>query len=251
MPFSILESMDKRGQGALEYLLLIGGALIVAAIVVATILSVSSTSSGGATSGISGTELRKYIALGQARAVYTYDESSVTDSSGNGYNQVSGVTPTWIQGKKGVAMESTGQVRLSSAVVNGLADFTAMTWYKAYTATGNFVPLAGGLTIHINNTGETSDTQINGLSRSPHPFDSTLDGEWHHIAWVRQGVTETVYLDCTLFGTPVVVSNTLVSTSPNFILNGYIAGFSSATLDETYILSRGLTQGEIKLLAGC
>lgn len=37
---------DKKAQGALEYLLIIGGAIVLAAIVIAVVINISSTSKG-------------------------------------------------------------------------------------------------------------------------------------------------------------------------------------------------------------
>ncbi len=97
------------------------------------------------------------------------------------------------------------------------------------------------------------------------------DGQWHHFAWVRSESYESFYVDCrysdmrtskqqvSLSASPAhlaplsVPNNGLVLghryNSVNGTLNG---GFTfNGTMDDVFIIGRGLSANEIRKVAGC
>ena len=63
--------MNKKGQGALEYLLLIGGAVLVAVIVIVLLLGVTNTGKKSTAETTAGAICRDRVALGGATATCT------------------------------------------------------------------------------------------------------------------------------------------------------------------------------------
>ncbi len=72
--------MDKKGQGALEYLLLIGGAIVVAVVVVTLLLNLGSTG-GGTSSGAAAGSICSQKAVAFAN---TYGRAGDCDENGLG-----------------------------------------------------------------------------------------------------------------------------------------------------------------------
>lgn len=248
----------EKGQGALEYLLLIGGAVVVATIVIMVLLNISASGGSISKTQLIAQELRKYDTLGLLRAQYSY-EGTLNDSSKNKYNG-SGAG-TYAGGKIGSAWQGNAGVSYSipGGAVNGLSDFTFMSWVRYAGGSvipqsifgvfaGILLPSATTFSLSLSWNPPNVATYIEGTGNRGYNTGNLLDGQWHHIAWVKQGTTETIYADCTpyVYATPVAIATVNVDTSNILYFHS-----NSATVDETYIISRALGRNEIKALAGC
>ncbi|HLC92154.1 MAG TPA: LamG-like jellyroll fold domain-containing protein [archaeon] len=253
----------QKAQGALEYLMLLGGAIVIAAIVIAIILGLGSTQSSVAQNAAYQAAVKQLSALSGVdlaalQAWYPFD-GTYFDTSGKGNHGIPYSGATFVQGKnwQGVYDPSaSAYVGVKPEAFNGLGDFTMMLWFNG-TINGSpnvirgslvgsnkivLIPYIGSSNIHTSLYPGPGSTELDFST----PSIST--NMWHHVAWVRSAGFQTVYYDC-------VPKNPVGGQTPNSgvisIDTAKIGQFNSGTIDDVLIIGRALQEWEIKALAKC
>jgi hypothetical protein len=202
-----------------------------------------------------------------------YAGQIAADWSGLGYHGTLVNGPTWTSGLIGGGLSFDGsndRVDLPAEALDGLSDLTISLWFKT-TKTGQGMFLSGANSGNDNEvlfflysstairfyTGESSGSYLNW----PLPY-SVADGQWHHVALVRDddGGPDKVslYLDGELVSSKNSTLSPL-SIAPNGLLIGQDqdtvgGGFQSSqafkgTLDEVRLYASALDAAEIEELA--
>ncbi len=124
----------RRGQGALEYLLLIGGGVLVASIVLVLVLGISNSGTGGVRNSVHLIQIKQLMAQ-SGLGYWALDESSGTlasDGSGKGLNGTLGAGASFSSGKYGGGARFNGAsnsyVIISPASPSGLDLTSNFTW---------------------------------------------------------------------------------------------------------------------------
>jgi hypothetical protein len=207
---------------------------------------------------------------------WPFDETSGTnapDDSGFGFDGTLVNGPTWASGRIGGGLNFDGsndRVNLPAEALDGLSDLTISLWFKT-TKTGQGVFLSGANSGNDNElllflysstairfyTGESSGVYLNW----PLPY-SVSDGQWHHVALVRDddGGPDKVslYLDGELVSTKNTTLSPLSIATNGFLIgqdqDSVGGGFQSSqafqgTLDEVRLYASALDAPEIEELA--
>ncbi len=252
-----------KAQSLIEYLVLLGGIVIMATFITAIVINLPNMMQ---TASISKTqialeEFKKYKTLGQLQGGYHF-EANLKDDSGHEYDgTVYLASENYSAGKIGSSVTITGYgVKINNQTINGLQDFTFMTWEK--NVKWKMISGLNAINEESFSIYTTEDTVVTELSDSGSTISYTYnltgvnpwDGQWHHVAWTRQGNIGTVYIDCKLADTPQTVTSQPVDGTGTNIQHGQgviVGSSSTGTYDELYILNRALSQQEIRALAGC
>ncbi len=212
-------------------------------------------------------------------AQYNMDESAwsgtgtvadVTDSSGNGYNGTSffGANTT-ADGKlcRGGAFTDSGvavnndRVGLPNQVADGLEDFTFAVWVKS-AKTGQQGVVSGAASNSQNNEfllffNNSSEIRTYLKNKNKSYSGTVADNSFHHVAWMRDGTTESLTLDGETLGT-----NTVNGSAISIAVNGLWLGSEQdtvgggwassqefvGTMDEVQFYDRALSESEIKAI---
>ncbi|NOY24084.1 MAG: hypothetical protein GXO70_11330, partial [Acidobacteria bacterium] len=161
---------------------------------------------------------------------WTGTAGEVLDSSPNGYNGTPYNNATTTSGgilcHAGTFNRSAtlDYVVLDNRAIDGAGDFTFMGWFRTPKA-GNQVLISGAASGSDNNWllwqngASTIHTFLFGSYVSYSLPYAINDDQWHHIAWVRNGTTESLYLDGSL-----VSSNTRSANPISVETGGLIIG---------------------------
>lgn len=232
-------------------------------------------------------ELRMYnrdLSAAEIRQLYTWapgpigywpmDEnggtSSVSDRSGNGNNAVlaNWSAANWVAGKYGSAIRGNSTTGSSATVtdpVNGSLDVgtgevTIMGWFRTTDTVyshpvdkkfhGSFAlgyqirhEGTGGYVFRISNGTDTTWATPNATGGE--------DGQWHHIAGVREKAGSNdilrIYKDGVLVGSTTVPTSTLdISTTRDLVIGGdTLGGFFSGDIDEVKVYHYARTPAQI------
>ncbi len=256
----------QKAQGALEYLLLLGGTLVVASVIIILLLNLQQIGAFTAKGSFYRGEIKKLeillkIDLSQTRSRYQF-ENNVIDTGGSGYDgTIINGTLSYAPGKIGQAIQFTGvgpKVSVNPKALSGLGDFTIMGWFRLDSSSTGYMDIFTGrsgvdegVILQVNSSltdikttlTNSNERNYNYLAESP-PAALT---SWRHIAWTRSGGTETVYLDCKLIDTPSTVTST--PTGANTITLDL--GVNSA-MDDFWIIGKAMPANDIRILAqGC
>jgi len=144
-------------------------------------------------------------------------------------------------------------------------DFTVNAWFK--TTSGNrgavLSSYAGGAyyALEVNGDGVTTRTGLVSFVMSDGSTTVSVlgnrsdlnDGNWHHLAGVRNGLQAHLYIDGLLSGTAPIIQGFGVvdnsSQSLSIARHGNQSIYFSGNIDEVVIHGRALTEGEIGDLA--
>jgi len=184
---------------------------------------------------------------------WTFDEGSgdiAFDQSGFGNDGTLNGNPTWVEGFYGGGLELNN----SYVAIDGIADdltennFTVMAWIKT-TMTGD------GNVIGANTTGSSHDfilgvdngellVEADSINTYPPIIN---DGEWHHIAYTRDGTTAFAYTDGELVGeeTPSGDPAGQARWSIGMEWDSSPSDFFNGTVDDVKFFNHPLTQDEI------
>lgn len=203
-------------------------------------------------------------------AVYGFANESTSDKSGNG-NTLSALTgsPGFVPDRSGSSSSafqgSTGRILGRSG---GLAGFnpannqlSLSAWIKT-TSAGNELLVSMGRSpssfegewIWGISNGQLYFWDYQGSNGFPATFTSTTsvnNGQWRHVAFVRNGLTGTFYIDGIPAGSRTVTKN-VSYTNANLVIGGdYRDGDKHWTgqLDDLSISSTALTATQIFLLS--
>jgi len=141
------------------------------------------------------------VDLSTAVGIWLFDEGSgdiAKDSSGNDNDATLFNGPAWVGGRFGQAVKFNGQdncVQTGQKFLDGLEEFTIVTWINTDNLTGSRIGLVG--------QNDSPEFGIDPIGRvflwTPHasvghPYTHP-DGEWHHVAAVADDEGVKVYVD--------------------------------------------------------
>ncbi len=275
----------KRGQGAFEYILLIGGLLMVVAIILLSVQTVSSTSISQVGKYCPPTDMGQF-SQGLAGS-WHFDEGGGTvavDSSGNGNNAVLvGNTnpPNWVPGVMGqaVGFSSANGARVwipysASLVITQQITFGGWMYkdnWQTAPAKANYLVSKrqnGGYGIRVSATAIEAWLYRNGGYATPYPSFSTtgLAAGWHHIFATYDGRYTKLYVDGDLKATNDAGGQYAIAYSApgDSVFIGHDADgnndnipdtangdYFDGKIDEVKIYSRALSQAEIRADMTC
>lgn len=266
---------SRKAQGALEYLLLIGGSILIAAIVIVVIASIGSTDTASISQQVYDQKYKCLDALADTSLMgYWQFEGNANDCSAQKNNgTISGATI--VGGRYGKGLQFRGPGNADYFLTQDSSSLTfGKTMTVAFWTKLNSTVSGGWATGWVEKFGNDSDVSFwvfhsNGNGRVR--FVVSPDGlwasrvevvgttnlplnEWHHIAVVANGSSLRIYVDGVLDNAPpfpVFSANIFDSAEgiamgthvqdPNFTLNGII--------DEVRIYNRALSAAEIAALA--
>jgi len=190
---------------------------------------------------------------------WTFDEGSGTtafDSSGKGNDGILGPEgdPKWVDGIIGGAIELDGSddyIAIDS-IADDLADnnFTVSAWIKTtMTGDGNVIASNDSGTGHEFILGVVNGELLVEAAGPVNNYPPIInDGEWHFIAYVRDGTTAYAYTDGELVGTETPSGNPAGQVrwsigqewddAPSDEFNGLV--------DDVHFFNHPLTEDEIK-----
>lgn len=198
-------------------------------------------------------------------------DGNANDSAGSNHGTLFGNT-SFVEGHFGKAFNFDGDddyVTFGTSAGNfGTGDFTIAYWMKKNGARGeSFLEKRPACNMDFGSSwwcirgGDTTvGLEVSGasLENYNHGFETTQplnDGQWHHVAWTRQGTQLSVYIDGALDNTGTTsgiadLNNTAELTAGKSVCVG-IDGTSALTgqLDDIRLYSRALSQEEIQGLA--
>ena len=200
------------------------------------------------------------------------DEGSGTvarDSSGNGNNGTLQGNPQWTTGMLGGALQFDGDDYVNCGNQNvlnfGTGDWTVSAWIKTTQIDKGTIFAKGGdnsggirytLATHEANankltlTVDDNTTKVQALGATV-----VIDGQWYHVAAMRQGTTISVYVNGVLDGTTTVSSGyNLSGTSQHDALIGAMTAHDTGGLikyyigviDDVRVYSQALTPDELR-----
>ncbi len=205
----------------------------------------------------------------RARAEWRFDEQSwngtageVQDSSGNGYSG----TAQAVQPVSGLicnaadfsAAGTADYISLDHLALQGLSDFTLSLWVNSSNS-GNKALLSGARNGQANaiiywyNNAATFTGYVNNNAAAV-TGPNVFDGNWHHLVWVRQGLSNCLYTDGTLRGCANSVSAALDLDAGGLVLGqeqdlvggGFVASQAMLGLmDELVVFDFALAAAEI------
>ncbi len=214
-------------------------------------------------------------ALADLVAHWTFDDGSGTiakDVSGNGNDGTLQGDPKWVAGKYGAALEFDGDDFVDCGnqdMLNfGTGDWTITAWIKTTqidrgTIFANGGDNSGGVrytfaTHEANDDRMTLTTDDNSTKVQAQGGTVVIDGQWYHVAAMREGTTISVYVNGVLDGTNTVPAGyDLSGTSQHNALIGAISDAQDATgntlekfyigiIDDERIYNHALTEVEIQ-----
>ncbi len=267
-----------RGQGAFEYILMLGGTLLVVAVVILAIR--------GQLGGIGG-NVNQSVAISKPItcaptdtgitspglvASWHFEESGATalDSSGNA-NTGTDTATTAVQGRYGNARYFNGNAFVSvpsSPTLQVNESMTIEFWIKPENAGGGRINPVDkqyarefAITIEVvrgANLFYGDDLNPPNNYRSVYPFPNGAfqnDGKWTHYAVTRDASTKTMksYINGALSQTITytLTGSTPKGNNPVLIGRGYTNFGLVGAIDEVKIYGRALTQAEIRADMNC
>ena len=150
--------------------------------------------------GISTAEINMETAVG----IWLFDEGNgnvAGDISPGGNDGELTKSPEWVEGKFGTALKFDGDascVKTEQKLLDGLEEFTILTWVQTGNLGGNRIGLVGQN--DAPEFGFIDPNTINlwtptaGGTPNPWKFDHD-DGEWHHVGCVATTDYVHVYID--------------------------------------------------------
>ena len=180
------------------------------------------------------------------------------DSSGNKNTGTLTNGPTWVDGKRGKALNFDGSNDfVKTTYTGGLNDFTACAWFKddgVVNGTHERIidkSYQNGFWIGRNNT--VTNSWGGGVLEAVSPygrFVTLSDGVWHHICSKREGTTHTIIGDGGAVSTSGTVANTVLDSTAVRIGIYHVenSGQFGGLIDEARVYNRALSAAEIQAL---
>lgn len=190
-------------------------------------------------------------------------ENNANDSAG-GFNGAANAGITSTPGEVGQALAfdgATGLITIGNIQGTNLdflaGDFTVMFWINTSQAVTGGI---GGFLIGNGEIGQAPGFRV--VLQPPHirfrvadavnadvvDTGAVNDGTWHFVAFTRQGLTLTSYVDGVLINTTVGATAPSVDTAQPFVMGSRSIGdsFYLGALDETVAFNRALALVEIQ-----
>jgi len=203
-------------------------------------------------------------------SVYEFTSGSFSDESGNG-NTLSSFTgsPGFVPDRSGSSSSafqgSTGRILGKSGALAGFNpasnQLTLSAWIKT-SSTGNELIVSMGRSsssfegewIWGISSGKLYFWDYQGGNGFPATFTSTAsvnNGQWRHVAFVRNGLTGTFYVDGIPAGSMTAAKNVSYANSVLALGGDYRDnnGFWTGSLDDLSISSTALTAAQVLLLS--
>ena len=179
--------------------------------------------------------------------------TTVTDSSGNGYNGTA-TSVTYVAGRFGQAAQAGTSSRINTGYIQNGQVFSVSFWGKGAFGTGGSVfrdtPSGGGsntfMDIATNNYGQPIFGGNAGLS----PPGATPSAGWTHYCFVLDGSNSKIYVNSVEVATGTYTAKTGNNGTPVCIFaNGlYPAGFASGTIDQVRVFNSAISAGNVTSL---
>ena len=179
--------------------------------------------------------------------------TTVTDSSGNGYNGTA-TSITYVAGRFGQAAQAGTSSRINTGYIQNGQVFTVSFWGKGAFGTGGSVfrdtPSVGGsntfIDIATNSYGQPVFAGNVGLS----PPGATPSAGWTHYCFVLDGSNSKIYVNSVEVATGTYTAKTGNNGSPVCIFaNGlYPAGFASGIIDQVRIFNSAISAANVTSL---
>lgn len=204
------------------------------------------------------------------QSLYTFNESSLQESSGNGFHGSTSGTPSYVLGAVGKGLSLSGStqtidagpdVRMEQATVAAFVrvdgtptGITTQSITSSWASDPNFNLAwsrdATGKNVFIAKFRKRLDTTHAYPEQSVTSQTSFALGVFHHVALSYDGTTLKLYVNGRLEGTDSALGElavTPVSAQPNIEIGGSSMGVSSVvwTVDDVRIYDRSLSEGEI------
>lgn len=245
-------------QGALEYLLLIGGAIVVASVVIVLVLGISSTGGRGAASAAYSLQVKSLMTT-NGLAYFKFD-GSYADSSGKGLIATPSGSVAFTSGRLGQAAGFDGNpARITVPNFNSPNTITITFWAKSSNYE-NKIPVSinsdsdAALSIFFNSgrinwniyDGATNYFNISGTPAS-YP-----NSEWHHFAVVAQNPNlAKLYIDGVYAGSAITYRNPTTTNADLVIgdIYGSSGYYFNGPIDELMIFNTALSDAQIAYFA--
>ena len=179
--------------------------------------------------------------------------TTVTDSSGNGYNGTA-TSVTYVAGRFGQAAQAGTSSRINTGYIQNGQVFSVSFWGKGAFGTGGSVfrdtPSGGGsntfMDIATNNYGQPVFGGNVGLS----PAGATPSAGWTHYCFVLSGSNSKIYVNGLEVATGTYTAKTGNNGTPVCIFaNGlYPAGFASGIIDQARVFNSAISAGNVTSL---
>ena len=179
--------------------------------------------------------------------------TTVTDSSGNGYNGTA-TSITYVAGRFGQAAQAGTSSRINTGYIQNGQVFTVSFWGKGAFGTGGSVfrdtPSVGGsntfIDIATNSYGQPVFAGNVGLS----PPGATPSAGWTHYCFVLDGSNSKIYVNSVEVATGTYTAKTGNNGTPVCIFaNGlYTAGFASGIIDQARIFNSAISAANVTSL---
>ncbi len=179
-------------------------------------------------------------------AHYTFDDGTAADSAGSNNGTLIG-GPTPVAGKVGsgaLQFDGVDDVVSSGASVNVASSdqFSYSFWIKAPQTSG--APVSFGIYRACGRDGTSIRCTVDGDSSGSATVGSVYDNSWHHIVFINNGNTQTIYKDGVQGGT----ASEIKSTQGGVLRMGNglsSSSFFGGQLDDVRIYDRALTPDEV------
>ena len=191
------------------------------------------------------------------------------DVSGNGSDGTFQGDPEWVSGKLGLGLDFDGDDYVdcgNQSVLNfGTGDWTVCAWIKTtQTDRGTIFAKGGDNSGGIRYTMATHEANANKLTLTVDDNNDkvqalgatvVIDGQWYHVAAMRQGSTISVYVNGVLDGTNTVPATyNLSGTSQHNTLIGAITAHDTGgrtkyyigVIDDVRVYDKALTPDELQ-----
>ncbi len=134
---------------------------------------------------------------------------------------------------------------MSNLGVTATTDYTAMAWVNFGSQTGDNMVFgsSAGTFLHLGSRGVNYHSGHYGDDLT---VGTTVIGQWHHVAYVNQGQTQTIYVDGVSIGTGATGAGSMDPSFPVLIGTSGNAGSFVGSVDEVKIFNSALTQPEIQ-----
>ncbi|RYD35382.1 MAG: hypothetical protein EOP86_08620 [Verrucomicrobiaceae bacterium] len=139
----------------------------------------------------------------------------------------------------------TGLV-MSEVGITPTTDYTAMAWVNFSSQTGDNMIFgsSAGTFLHLGSRGVNYHSGHYGDDLT---IGTTVVGQWHHVAYVNQGQTQSIYVDGALVSAAGATGAGSMDTSFNVLIGTSLnAGSFVGALDEVKIFDSVLTPAEIQ-----
>ena len=179
--------------------------------------------------------------------------TTVTDSSGNGYNGTA-TSVTYVAGRFGQAAQAGTSSRINTGYIQNGQVFSVSFWGKGAFGTGGSVfrdtPSGGGSNTFMDIATNSYGQPIFGGNAGLSPPGATPSAGWTHYVFCLDGTNSKIYVNSVEVATGTYTAKTGNNGTPVCIFaNGlYPAGFASGIIDQARVFNSAISAGNVTSL---